>query len=660
MAAAFEYLFTPIRLGPVTLRNRIMVAPYAALFASEEYLPTERQAAHYGDLARGGAALIVMGGSVVHPNSLAHPGFNLISDERAIPGYRRIAQRVHEHGAKIFSQLSHHGRQTPSVYSRRVPWAPSPIPCLLYRETPKEMEEEDIQDVIAHTVLSARNVVDAGFDGAELYAAHGYLMSQFLSPVSNLRTDAWGGSLDNRLRFVVETARAVRSTIGPDRALGLRLNGDDFTPGGLTPDDCKEIARRLDAFGLFDYFSISGTTYYAFPLIVPDGSFPPGLFVHLASGIKSVVRAPVAVVGRINSPVQAEKILADGHADLIAMVRALLADPELPSKARDGRLDDIRPCIACNEGCIGREIRHAPISCTVNPAVGLEATLGIGTLTKASRRRRVLVVGGGAAGMEAARVAALRGHEVTLVEAADALGGQALLVARLPSRQEFEGLVRWLERQVRQLCEVRLGTTVGADDILRHAPDAVVVATGSVPVRTGYTPVRPDVAEVPGVVLSHVLTVWDVLSNGRTLGERVVLVDDLHDWGGLGVAEYLAAQGKRVDVVSRLLHAGMDINPTSLGPLYGRLRKRGVVFHPATVVTEILPDSVRTLDLFTNAKGTIGSVDTVVLAMGSRARNELARALKGRVPELHVVGDCLAPRRVLEAVYEGHLAGRAI
>jgi mycofactocin system FadH/OYE family oxidoreductase 2 len=660
MTTAFEYLFTPIRLGPVTLRNRIMVPPYASLFASEDYLPTERQVAHYGDLARGGAALIVMGGSVVHPNSLAHPGFNLISDERAIPGYRRIAQRAHEHGAKIFSQLSHHGRQTPSVYSRRVPWAPSPIPCILYRETPKEMEEEDIQEVIAHTAASARNVMEAGFDGVELYAAHGYLMSQFLSPVSNLRRDAYGGSLDSRLRFVVETARAVRSTIGPDRALGLRLNGDDFTPGGLTPDDCKEIAQRLDALELFDYFSISGTTYYAFPLIVPDGSFPPGLFVHLASGIKSLVRAPVGVVGRINSALQAEKILADGHADLIAMARALLADPELPSKARAGRLDDIRPCIACNEGCIGREIRHAPISCTVNPAVGLEATLGIETLATAPRRRRVLVVGGGPAGLEAARVAALRGHEVTLVEAADGLGGQALLVAKLPSRQEFEGLVRWLERQVRQLCEVRLGTTVSADDVSRHAPDAVIVATGSVPLRTGYTPVRPDVSELPGVVLSHVLTVPEIFGNGGRVGDRVVLVDEIHDWGGLGVAEYLAAKGKQVHVVSRLLHAGMDINPTSLGPLYGRLRKGGVELHAATVVTEILPDSVRTLDLFTNAKGAIGPIDTVVLAMGSRARNELARALKGRVSELHVVGDCLAPRRVLDAVYEGHLAGRAV
>lgn len=656
-----EYLFTPIKIGNITVKNRIYNPPHATIFADQNFLPSEKQVYYFAERAKGGAGLIVVGGSVVHRNSLAHLGFNLVSDERSIPGYKKIADAVHEHGALILSQLSHHGRQTTGIYSRLPPVSPSPIPCVLYRETPKEMEKEDMEEIIEGYIQGAKNVQQAGFDGVEIYAAHGYLLSQFLSPHSNKRVDEYGGSLENRMRFPLEVIDAVRKAVGNEFLVGLRVNGDDFTAGGLNLDDAKAISKKFEDTKQIDYISVSGITYNSLPLLVADMSFPLGVFVHLAAGIKESVDLPVVCVNRINDPVQAEKILADGQADMIGMCRALICDPELPNKAKEGRLDDIRHCIACNQGCMTREIRNAPIGCTYNAAVGEEKELGIGTLKPATQRKKVMVLGGGPGGMEAARIAAARGHDVSLYEKSDELGGQINILTKVETRKEFQDVVRYLGNQINTLgVKVNLGIEVSPEIVISEEPDAVVVATGSVPLRTGFSAIRPDKERLLGVDQDNVLTVWDVLLERKEVGEKVLLIDEEFDFQSTSTAEYLAAKGKKVQIVTRLPYVGVEINFTSFGPQMQRLRSSGVVLTSMTGVKEIKGNTITLYDIYTNEEREIKGVDTVVISMGNHANNDLYKQLKGSVGELYAVGDCVAPRRVIDAVYEGHRVARLL
>lgn len=659
--AEFQYLFSPIRIGKIVVKNRICNPPHATIFADENFLPSERQVYYYAERAKGGAGLIVIGGSVVLRNSLARTGFNLVSDERSIPMYKKIVDAVHAHGATIMSQLSHHGRQTTNIFSRLPAISPSPIPCILYRETPKEMEKEDMEEVILGFVQGARNVQQAGFDGVEIYAAHGYLLSQFLSPHSNKREDEYGGSLEKRIRFPLEVIDAVRKEVGKDFVVGLRMNGDDFTTGGLTLQDTKIIAKKFAETKKIDFISVSGTTYNAITLLAADMNFPLGVFVHLAAGIKEVVDLPVVCVNRINDPIQAEKILTDGQADMIGMCRALICDPELPNKAKEGRLNDIRYCIACNQGCIGRENRNAPMSCTYNVAVGGEKELGIGTLKPATKRKKVMVVGGGPAGMEAARIAAERGHAVSLYEKSSELGGQINILTRVESRKEFQNVVRYLRGQLEKLgVRVNLGIEVSSEVVLSAKPDSVVVATGSTPLCSGFTPARPDRESLPGVEQENVLTVWDVLLERKEVGEKVLLIDEEFDFRSTSTAEFLALKGKKVEILTRLPYVGAEINIASFIPQMQRLRKNGVIFTPLTGVQEIRENTVIVYDIFTNEERKIGGVDTVVLSMGNKPNYDLYKQIKGRVKELYAVGDCIAPRKVIDAVYEGHRVAREL
>jgi mycofactocin system FadH/OYE family oxidoreductase 2 len=655
----FEYLFSPMRLRNSIVRNRIYNPPHATIFADENFLPTEKQVYYYAERAKGGTGLIVMGGSVVLPNSLVHIGFNLVSDERAIPGYRRIADAVHAHGSLMMAQLSHHGRQTTSLFSRSIPTSPSPIPCLLYHEMPKEIDDEDMEEILKAFIKGAQNVEAAGFDGVEIYAAHGYLLSQFLSPHTNRRRDQYGGNLENRMRFPIQVIEAVREATGKNFIIGLRMNGDDFTPGGLTLDDARIIAKKFEETGKIDFLSISGATYNSLPLFIADMSFPLGLFVHLAAGIKEVVNLPVFCVNRINDPIQAERILAGGYADMVGMCRALICDPELPNKAQEGRIEDIQNCIACNE-CATRESKNARISCTQNPAVGEEKEFGIGTLTRSPKRKKVLVIGGGPSGMEAARVAALRGHQVTLYEKEKDLGGQIRIIIRVSSRKEFEGVTRYLMKQLEKLnVDIKTNMEATIDTTLAENPDCVVVATGSVPLRTGFTPFRPEIDELPGVHQSNVITYWDALLDTADVGERVVVLDDNFYFQTTTTAEYLAERGKQVEIITRAPMIGADINFLSLGPQCQRLRERGVLFSPMTWVKEISGTTVFAYDVYSKQERRVRA-DTVVLSMGNQSENSLYKNLKGKVKEIFAVGDCVTPRKAIDAIYEGHRVGRLL
>ncbi|MDP2701566.1 MAG: FAD-dependent oxidoreductase [Candidatus Rokubacteria bacterium] len=650
MSREFPHLFSPLRIGPVTVPNRILLPAHGTMFADDN-VPGERLAAYLAERARGGVGVIVTEITAVHPTSRPLDNLILGYDPKVIPGFRRVAERIHEHGAKVFGQVWHCGRQSDGFFSGLPLWAPSAIPCPVSREMPHAMTRDEIAEVVAGYLTVARHMKAAGYDGIELHGGHGYLIQQFLSPWSNRREDEYGGSLDNRLRFALEVVSAVRREVGPGLAVGMRISGDELTPGGLTLRDMQEIVRRLEATGALDYFSVSVGNYTVHDVMIGDMTVPPGALVPLAAGIKEAVRLPVATVMRIKDPVQAEQILADGHADLVAMCRALIADPELPLKAREGRLEEIRICTSCNQEC-RTHFRGRGISCIQNPVVGRERELGAGTLRRAERPRSVLVVGGGPAGMECARIAVLRGHRVVLCERRVALGGQVRIATRVPTRTELGEVIRFLETQVRKLgVEVRLETEVTPALVEREAPDVVVLATGSEP--------RPAPAPANGAPLQ--LTVWEALEDPERAGRRVVLTDEgVGFWQCWGTAEFLAERGRQVTVVTPLLAAGPEIPAESAPNLFRRLRARGARWITSHTIREVRERQVVAAHVLSGRPTVLEDVDTLIRVPHQEACVGLANALSAAGVRVHTIGDCVAPRRITEAIREGHVLGRAL
>jgi len=455
------------------------------------------------------------------------------------------------------------------------------------------------------------------------------------------------------MRFGLEVLREVRRQVGRDWVVGARISGDELTSGGLSAEDMADIAGRLAASGLVDFLSIVGGAAHTAALqaaVVPNMAYPIGVYVPLAAAIKRAVPSvPIFHASRIVDPVHADRVLAEGAIDLVGMTRALIADPDLPRKAREGRLDDIRTCVGANEGCIDRIYQGKPVTCVQNPGVSREAELP--EPTRAAPSRRVVVVGAGVAGLEAARVAALRGRRVVLLEREGEVGGQVLIAARAPARAEYAGIVRFLARQVAKLAiDCRLGVDATPELVLAESPDVVIVATGS----------HPHVPALPGLDGKHVVTDRDVLLDRVEVGDRVVVVDDVHTQQGLSTAEHLLERGRRVEVISRLFYPGQDVGPTSIVPLYSRLFARGVTLTPHTDLVAVEGSSVAVANVYTGARRRIEGVDTVVLSMGSRSTDALYRALKDRVASLHAIGDCVAPRGIHHAILEGARVGRVV
>lgn len=652
MSDQFRYLFSPLQIGNVTVKNRIYFGPHGTMFADQDHILDERYIEYLRARAKGGAGLIIAGMMNVMFNCRHLMGIQEIYDERCVPMLKRMGEAVHEAGAKIFVQIAHKGRETDIELTRLPSWSASPNHSSTFRNIPKEMEVEDIKTVVNAFGRAAGFAKEAGLDGVEIHGASGYLMAQFMSPFTNKRTDEYGGSLENRLRFPLEVIDAIREATGDDFVLGMRITGDDLLPGGNTAGDMQEIAQHLESTGKIDFLHIGGAFYEAIFAIGCGMQVPLGLYSPYAAAFKEAVDLPVFNDFRINDPVQAEKILADGQGDMVGMIRGLIADPELPTKAREGRLEEIRYCIACDQGCFGRVFgKSKPMACTQNAVVGFEKE--IGTLPPAQPKKKVLVIGGGPAGMETARVARLRGHEVVLYEKEAELGGQVNIAVKAPLRSEFGGITRYLTKQMEILgVRVMLGVEVTPEIVAGEGADAVVVATGSLPTKL----------PVPGADQENVVSVMDVLQERVPIGRKVVVVDGGEGhWQCCSVAEYLAEQGKEVELITSMLFVGAELATTGdLVPFYMRAEKLGIVLSPNTALKSISGTTVSAWRVYAQKERLIEGVDTVVMATFNRANNALYRSLKGRVKELHATGDCVAPRRAIDAIYDGYNLGRTI
>ncbi len=709
MAGQYQYLFTPIRIGQTTIANRIVFAAHLSNLA-EDNLPGPRLIAYYTERARGGCGLIITEEQSVHPSDWAYQKLIHGFDPHVIPAYLRMTRAVHEHGTRMFAQINHNGMQASSIYSRRPVLGPSPLPDPIHREMCKELEPEEIAEIVRGFALVARHVRDGSFDGAELQASHSSLIRQFFSPYYNRRTDAYGGSLENRMRFVLEVIKAVRVEIGRDFTLGIRLCGDELIPAGLTLDDVREIARRLEATGQLDFINTSIGEFHNLYMVEGSMHTPPGYQLFVSAGIREVVKLPVFCTGRIKDPVQAERILREGLADMVDVVRGQICDPEFTRKAREGRTESIRLCISCNQYCIGRMGLNLSLGCIQTPATGNEllfpeihrtndlkaqsrrTTRSFASLrmTKSSRmkpsgqgrRPTVLIVGGGLAGMQAAKVAAECGFRVKLYERQRELGGQINLLVRVPNRVEFGDVSRNLQHEILRFAqddrktrrndneagqddrkvgqndneagiEVKLGVEVTAEMVEREQPDAVIIATGSL----------PQLPPIPGSELPHVATVWQVIQGEKTAqpGEYVLVYDQLGFHQATGTAELLAEKGCKVEFVTPQFFVGGDLSITlDIELWYRRALAKGMQMTADHFLGSLGPNSATIINNYTGQPRQLENVALAVLVTPQAANDRLYLQLQGKVKQLYRIGDCLAPRRVENAILDGERTARAL
>jgi 2,4-dienoyl-CoA reductase-like NADH-dependent reductase (Old Yellow Enzyme family)/thioredoxin reductase len=648
----YPHLFSPIQINRLTLRNRVVLSPHTTGFAAAGGYLTEREAAYQAARARGGVGLTVLGTNVVHRSSTLDYGVLANFDDSYITGYRLVADSVHAHGARIFAQLNHQG--STAVRNDAPPYlsAPTPFASYVHNEIPQQLDRAAIREIVNAFGAAAERCKRGGMDGVLIHAAHGYLLNQFLSPLTNHRTDEYGGMLENRMRALVEVLRAVRNATGPEYPVGVRLSVDEYMPGGLQIEDSIEIAGRLDAGMLVDYLDVStgvGYDFYSEAKHYPGMQFPPLTWVELAAEIKRAVKIPVACAGRIRTPQEAEDLLQQGKIDLAQIARALIADPEWVNKAREARESEIRPCMYISSGCLGRLHRGLAISCVQNPTVGREREFE--GVERAERAKRVLVIGGGPAGMQAAVTARQRGHEVVLLERETQLGGQARIAAKAPQRGEILNAILFLERELKRLgVDVRLGQEGQTGTILNHNPDAVIVATGA----------EEAGLELENADRARMFSARQVLDERVNLRGRVVVVDGLGRIAASSAAQMLAMQGCEVVMTARGYAVGAQIDSTTRPAVESALRACKMLMLPGKAVVGYRDRQVTLRDGFTGEISALAGVDALVYDMGGRANDALYHALVSQHVNVLRAGDCVAPRGMEEAWREGFESASAL
>jgi 2,4-dienoyl-CoA reductase-like NADH-dependent reductase (Old Yellow Enzyme family)/thioredoxin reductase len=653
-------VFTPLVIRHRTLRCRINFGAHTANMA-EDGLPSARHVAYYRERALGGAGMIVVEPVPVHPTAVLTRGNFRVDDDDVVPHFRRLTDACHEAaddgsgGVVMIQQLYHVGQHGDADNSFQPNWSPSGLPSLHDADGSHAVTEAEIEELIESFVRAAVRARRGGFDGVELFAAYHALIDQFWTPWSNRRDDRWGGVLENRVRFSASVLERVRSACGDDFIVGLAVNADPDSAGSLSVPELQEIVAWHDQRGLIDYVTCGTGSYFDFYRLMPTSLYPPRLGEPYAAALKEVVEhAVVQAESHIRTPAAAEAVLAAGHADMVSIVRGQIADPHLVAKARAGRAGEVRPCISCNQLCWGRRSRDYWISCLVNPSAGREFIWGGDRFEPASEPGRVLVVGGGPAGLEAARVAAERGHAVTLVEATDQLGGQWRLAGLQPTRSQILDHLAWYERELARLgVEVRLVEPVDAGSVGGADADHVIIATGAAPANAGFQRARRAVDRLPGVPGRHATAIEHVLDGSAVPAGRVALVDDVGDWRGIGTAMFLQERGCQVTLVTAA--------PTVAAALFHSAADEPARRRFAAAGGEIAPHFVALgwagggLDLRSTLTGAEEhrSFDWLVVAETAIARTELGAALAQAGVAHHTVGDCVAPRRASLAIYEG-------
>ena len=648
----FEYLFSPLRIGHLEIPNRICFSAHRTNFADRGVI-NEQLIAYHEERAKGGCGLIILGELSGHPADRPYEQMIEAYEEKVIPGFQELTSSVHRYPTRIFAQLNHSGFQCDGSFCRLPVLGPSPVPDIEFGETAKMMEVEDIRDVVEHFGKTAEHVREGGFDGIEISLGHRSLLRQFLSPLSNFRGDEFGGSLENRMRLTLEVLDSVRRVVPASFPVGIRLCADEMFYGAISLNEAKEVARRFESTGRVDFINLSVGTYYNLQLACGSMHCDQAFTVHLSQGIKEAVRIPVFSHNRIQTPYLAEEILREGKADVIGMVRPLICDPELPNRAKEGRAEEVFLCVSDNQGCVGRVNQAKTIGCIQNPSVGHERTEGTSLTVPASRRKKVMVAGGGPAGMEAARVAAMRGHRVTLYEKGDELGGQINIAKRGAGREGIGRIVTNLKTHLQKLnVKIECGVEVTEALVEKEKPEALVIATGSV----------PRVNPVPGRYSpSQVLNAWQVLKGEVSVGERVLLMDGDGHHKTTSTAEFLADQGKSVDIITDALFVGVELG--SLGDLYAsrqRLLQKGVRFLSDLRVQKIEGTTVEAVNVYSNEVQVFRGYNTVVVVMANRPNDSLYFRLKNRMAELYRIGDCVAPRRIDMAILEGNKVGKVL
>jgi 2,4-dienoyl-CoA reductase-like NADH-dependent reductase (Old Yellow Enzyme family)/thioredoxin reductase len=638
----FPHLFSPMKIGNCEIPNRLVVPAMVANLNNREGTATDRYIAYHEEKAKGGWGLIITENYAVNEHAMGYPYIGGLYKEEQIPGHKKLTDTIHKYGSKIFCQIYHAGRQSNhSVNGNVQPVGPSPIICPWNKDMPRELTVEEIKQIIKDFAVTARNVVKAGFDGVEIHAAHGYLIHTFLSTSTNKRIDEYGGNYENRTRILREVMEAVRKAVGPDFPVQVRLSGAEYSEGGRTMFESRQIIRDVEKWGA-DAIHLTFGLYGTRSSVSSVSSFfqGRGWNVHLAEEAKTLVKIPVITVGKIQEPSMAEDIIASGKADFVAMGRGSLADPHFPNKVKNGQVQEVRQCIACLQGCTASTYQQVPIYCLVNPELGYEFETDYSLAPVA---KKVFIAGGGVAGMEAARGAASKGHEVHLFEATDSLGGQFISAGYPPYKGDFLSYLAWLNRQLKKLnVTLHMNTALTAEIVKAEKPDKVIIATGA----------KPIIPNLPGIDGPNVVLAEDVLRGCVDPGLNVLVAGG----GMIGseTAAYLSVQCReKVALIEMLPEIGLEMEGGIRDDLKDLLRKQFV-----EVITQARLAGITEKGALIERGGqiTLHPCNTVVLAIGTKAYNPLQEVLNG-LCEVVVVGDAVKARKAIEASREGFVAG---